>query len=89
MIRLGLGGELVVCGELVVGGEYYNLEEIDRSVVVVLSPPPLYFGLENSENTRNELALPVMGTIFLVVLVKTSLFHNKEQVTALTWARYW
>ena len=31
-------------------------------------PPPLYFGLENSKNTRNELARPVMGTIFLVSL---------------------
>ena len=29
-------------------------------------PPPLYFGLENSLSTRNELARPVMGTIFLV-----------------------
>ena len=43
MIRLWLGGELVVCSELVVGGEYYNLEEIDRSVVVVLSPPTSLF----------------------------------------------
>ena len=34
----------------------------------MLSPPPLYFGLENSKNTRNELARPVMGTIFLVVI---------------------
>ena len=31
----------------------------------VLSPP-LYFVFENSKNTRNELARPVMGTIFLV-----------------------
>ena len=30
------------------------------------SLPPLYFVLENSKNTRNELARPVMGTIFLV-----------------------
>ena len=31
------------------------------------SLPPLYFVFENSKNTRNELALPVMGTIFLVI----------------------
>ena len=30
------------------------------------SLPPLYFVFENSKNTRNELARPVMGTIFLV-----------------------
>ena len=29
--------------------------------------PPLYFVFENSKNTRNELACPVMGTIFLVI----------------------
>ena len=29
-------------------------------------PPPLCFVFENSKNTRNELARPVMGTIFLV-----------------------
>ena len=28
----------------------------------------LLFGLENSENTRNELARPVVGTICLVLL---------------------
>ena len=32
----------------------------------ILSPPPLYFFVENSENKRNDLARPVMGTIFLV-----------------------
>ena len=31
-----------------------------------LSPPPLSFVFENSENRRNDLARPVMGTIFLV-----------------------
>ena len=30
------------------------------------SVPPLYFVFENSKNTRNELARPVMETIFLV-----------------------
>ena len=30
-------------------------------------PSPLYFVFDNSKNTRNELARPVMGTIFLVV----------------------
>ena len=28
---------------------------------------PLYFVFENSKNTRNELARPVIGTIFLVM----------------------
>ena len=56
----GLGGVVVVCGEC------HNLGLIDRSVVFVLSPPPLYFVFENSKNTRKELARPVMGTIFLV-----------------------
>ena len=45
-------------GVLVVSGECYNL------VVVVL---PHCFEFENSKNTRNELARPVMGTVFLVV----------------------
>ena len=31
--------------------------------------PPLYFVFENSKNTRNELACPVMGTIFLVYVL--------------------
>ena len=33
-------------------------------------PPPLYFVFEDSENTRNELARPVMGTIFLVMTIQ-------------------
>ena len=32
------------------------------------SLPPLYFVFENSINTRNDLARPVMGTIFLVLI---------------------
>ena len=31
--------------------------------------PPSYFVFENSKNIRNELALPVMGTIFLVNMI--------------------
>ena len=58
-----LGGGLVVCEEL------YNL----GYVVVVLSPPPplpFYFNVHtNKQNiSRNELARPIMGTIFLVYL---------------------
>ena len=35
----------------------------------VLSHPPLYFFFFlNSDNKRNDLALPVMGTIFLVIM---------------------
>ena len=35
----------------------------------ILSPPPLYFVFENSKNKRNDLARPVMGTIFLVYIL--------------------
>ena len=34
--------------------------------LLLLFYPPTF--LENSKNTRNELARPVMGTIFLVIL---------------------
>ena len=37
-------------------------------LLLLCCPPPLYFGLENSKNTRNELTRPVMGTIFLVYM---------------------
>ena len=53
---------------LVVCGECFNLEYIDGPGVFILSPPPLYFVFENSENKRNDLAPPVMGTIFLVLI---------------------
>ena len=55
---LGLGGVVVVCGEC------YILGKIDR-YVVYCSVPPLYCVIENSNNTRNDLGRPVMGTIFL------------------------
>ena len=32
----------------------------------VMPPPPLYFVFENSKTKRNDLARPVMETIFLV-----------------------
>ena len=38
-------------------------------------PPPLYFVSLNSTNTRNELARPVMGTIFLVTLMPSIFFR--------------
>ena len=38
------------------------------------SLPPLYFVFENSKSTRNELARPVMGTIFLVINVYALVF---------------
>ena len=53
---------------VVVCGECYNLGLIDRFVVFVLSPP-LYIVFKNTKNTRKELAHPVMGTIFLVIIV--------------------
>ena len=42
------------------------LGELIGLLILFCPPPPLYFVLENSKNTRNELARPVMGTIFLV-----------------------
>ena len=58
---------------LVVCKECYNWK-IDRSYVVVpCPPPPFYFDFEYSNlcylqffSSRNELAHPVMGTIFLL-----------------------
>ena len=35
------------------------------------SVPPLYFVFENSKNTRNDLARPVMGTILLVNICRS------------------
>ena len=59
-----LGGGPVVCEEL------HNLGLIDSSVVVVLFPLLLFLSINvhtnNNKNSRNELARPVMGTIFLV-----------------------
>ena len=37
-----------------------------KGLFFILSPPPLYFVFENTKNERNDLARPVMGTIFLV-----------------------
>ena len=66
MIRLGLGGVLVVCED------FYNL---DRSVLS--PPPPFYFfflklqplNVHTFSFSRNELACLAMETIFLVTLV--------------------
>ena len=35
-------------------------------LLLLFCPPTSLFCFENSKNTRNELARPVMGTIFLV-----------------------
>ena len=39
-----------------------------NKLLLLFCPPPHCFDFENSKNTRNELARPVMGTIFLVFL---------------------
>ena len=39
-------------------------------------PPPLYFVLQNFKNKRNDLARPVMGTIFLVIVFCTFKFSS-------------
>ena len=41
--------------------ECYNLGEIDRSVVLVLSPPPLYFIIEKSKERARS---PCNGNTF-------------------------
>ena len=38
--------------------------------LLLFCPPPHCFDFDNSKNTRNELARPVMGTIFLVFDVR-------------------
>ena len=43
-----------------------TLDKLIGLLFLFLYPPPLYFVFENSENKRNDLARPVMGTIFLV-----------------------
>ena len=54
--------------------DIYMCVSVGRCVCRVqnLSSPPLYFVFENSKNPRNDLARPVMGTIFLVILVSAS-----------------
>ena len=44
-----------------------NLGKLIGLLFLFCPTPPLYFVFENSKNTRNEFARPVMGTIFLVV----------------------
>ena len=46
--------------------------------LLLFYPPPLCFVFENSKNTRNELARPVMGTIFLVISRVASYFHEPK-----------
>ena len=47
-------------------------------VLLLFVPPPLYSVFENSNNTRNELARPVMGTIFLVTTSSLLLLSLKH-----------
>ena len=37
-------------------------------LLLLFCPPTSLFVFENSKNTRNKIARPVMGTIFLVIL---------------------
>ena len=41
-------------------------------------PPPLYFFFENSKKKRNDLARPVVRTIFLVELISKGVECNKN-----------
>ena len=45
-----------------------NVISLGKLIGLVLFCPPHFFFVENSKNTRNELTLPVMGTIFLVYI---------------------
>ena len=37
-------------------------------LLILLSPPPLYFVFDNSKTKRNDLARTVMGTIFCLCM---------------------
>ena len=42
-------------------------------------PSSLLLFVENTKNTRNELARPVMGTILLVILLKLLLLGERSE----------
>ena len=46
---------------------------------LLFCPHTLCFVFENLKNTRNELARPVMGTIFLVMIIIIIVSMNKSQ----------
>ena len=46
--------------------------------VFILCPLPLYFVFKSTSNKRNELAHPVMGTIFLVVWLTSVLVCGRS-----------
>ena len=52
-------------------------------LLFLFCPPTSLFDFENSKNTRNELARPVMGTIFLVVMFSC---NYTFLVTTLQWS---
>ena len=51
-----------------------TLGKIDRYVCVL--SPLLFILLKTPKNTRNDLARPIMGTIFLVVLLARTVTHT-------------
>ena len=63
-----------------------NFITLGKLIGLLFCPPsPLYFVFENSKNTRNELARPVMGTIFLVITCtdmskKCTIFMSIKQI---------
>ena len=42
---------------------------MNRSVIILSPPPPRFYKCAYKQNTRNELARLVMGTIFLVIII--------------------
>ena len=53
-------------------------------LLLLFCPPPLYFVFENSKNTRNELARPVLGTIFLVTTTTTTIVIDNEGIARIS-----
>ena len=50
-------------------------------------PSSLFLFVENSKYTRNELARPVMGAIFLVIIImnksqELTVFHGRQKLTS-------
>ena len=56
-------------------GECYNLGKLIGLLFLFCPLPPLYFVLENSKNTRNELAHPVMNKEFLQPYLEQFLYE--------------
>ena len=66
-----------------------NVITLDKLIGLLFClPSSLLFFVENSKNTRNELARPVMGTIFLVIIIsmnksqELTVFPGRQKLTS-------